>query len=125
MYEPPNSKNSYLLNPEILILQSSCELILNGISPLKQKKKNTELTAKAKFQTMNNLQGQQYDLQGNHQANNLTSQSTQLRLLRFILLTQTRSEHEDIYSLCCFYLPTYCEILMGSTTSMKRKDSKF
>lgn len=124
MYEPPNSKNSYLLNPEILILQSSCELILNGISPLKRKK-NTELTAKAKFQTMSNLQGQQYDLQGNHQANNLTSQSTQLRLLRFILLTQTRSEHEDIYSLCCFYSLTYCEILMGSTTSKKRKDSKF
>lgn len=113
-----------MLNPEILILQSSCELILNGISPSKQKK-NTELAAKAKFQTMSNLQGQQYDLQGNHQANNLTSQSTQLRLLRFILLTQTRSEHEDIYSLCCFYSPTYCEILMGSTTSMKRKDSKF
>lgn len=44
---------------------------------------------------MSNLQGQQYDLQGNHQANNLTSQSTQLRLLRSILLTQTRSEHED------------------------------
>ena len=124
MYEPPNSKNSYLLNPEILILQSSCELILNGISPLKRKK-NTELTAKAKFQTMSNLQGQQYDLQSNHQANNLTSQSTQLRLLRFILLTQTRSEHEDIYSLCCFYSLTYCEILMGSTTSKKRKDSKF
>lgn len=124
MYEPPNSKNSYLLNSEILILQSSYKLILNGISPLKPKK-NTELTAKAKFQTMNNLQGQQYDLQGNHQANNLISQSTRLRLLRFILLTQTRFEHEDIYSLCCFYLPTYCEILMGSTTSMKRKDSKF
>ena len=52
-------------------------------------KKNTKWTAEDKFQTVTNLQGQQYDLQINHQTNNLTSQSMQFRLSRFTLLTKT------------------------------------